>query len=139
MNRMLVLVVSACVLACSAPALAQSAQRTSPDKDLQAALTARQHAVDTGDAAEWAKYTTDDYVQMMDNGRLRSKAERVKEMTKPTTPARPPVIDSIRMYGTDTAIVLQHNPTNTGRVLMVWVKQAGSWKCASAGNAQIAR
>jgi hypothetical protein len=71
------------------PALAQTGAKAK-DPALQAAIEARQKAIDTRNTAEWAKYTTDDYVQVTAEGEMNSRSVRMKNLaaTAPnTTPA----------------------------------------------------
>jgi hypothetical protein len=116
-----------------------SAQKAVIDKDLEKAISARQRAVDTGDSAAWAKLTSDDFVSVIDNGRIRTKAERMSEMTMRNAQAASTAVDSVRMTSTDSAVIVQHDGKDEQRVMMVWVKSADSWKCVAAANVPMKR
>jgi hypothetical protein len=127
----------AAVLAMTVPSL--SAQREKIDKDLEAAISARQRAVDTGDAAAWSKLTADNFVSVIENGRIRNKAERLSDITKRNTPAPGTVVDSLTVTSPDSAVLVQHDGKDEQRVLMLWMRQGGSWKCVSSVNVSMKR
>ena len=127
----------AVVLVMAAPSL--SAQREKIDKDLEAAISARQRAVDTGDSKAWDKLTADNFISVVDNGRVRTKAERLSDITKRTTAAPGTVIDNLVMTGADTAVLIQHDGKDEQRVLMLWMRQGGNWKCVSSANVLMKR
>ena len=107
------------------------------DSTLQAAIEGRQKAISTRNAAEWSKYTADDFVNVSPEGEILSRERRLKDQTSgPANPNNATVIDSIRMFGPDTAVSIQHS-TNNNRITIVWVRQSGTWKAVSSHTSPI--
>ena len=112
---------------------AQTQSVKAKDPGLQAAIEGRQKAIDTRSAADWSKYTADGFVTVTADGEIQSREQRMKVQGSGQPPATPnkAVIDSIRMFGSDTAVSIQHNSTNN-RITIVWVRQGGMWRAASS-------
>jgi Domain of unknown function (DUF4440) len=112
------------------------------DPTLKKAVDARQAALWAGNAEEWGKYTTDDFLVTGADGVVKTKQQRMTEIAGHpiTTPAASPTDDKWRQYGT-TAIrtssgVINGKPT---RFTTVWVKQQGVWKVAAVQLTNIAQ
>jgi hypothetical protein len=112
-------------------AIAQTAGARAKDPTLQAAIDGRQKALDSRNAAEWSKYTGDDFAYVGVDGAIATRAERLKALATRSTVPTEPVIDSVRTFGPDTAITIQRNPSAKTRITQVWVRQGGSWKVVS--------
>ena len=126
------------VLASSSLSLAQVSGAKAKDPALQAAIEARQKAINTRNAAEWDKYTAADFVNVSAEGEILSRESRMKTQTStPPTPNNNAVIDSVRMFGADTAVSIQHNASTNNRITIVWVRQGGLWKAASSHTSTI--
>jgi hypothetical protein len=109
------------------------------DPRLQAAIEGRQKGIYTRNASEWTKYTTDDFVTVSPEGEIVGAESALKDQTSlpPAGPMNKVVIDSVRMYGPDTAISIQHNSPSNNRITIVWVRQGGMWKAASSHSSAI--
>ena len=105
------------------------------DPTLQAAMEARQKAIDGRNAQEWVKYTADEFVLITADGTMQSRSERMKVLATNTNKPNPVTIDKITMFGSDAAVITQHNPTSENtqtRITTFWVRQGGgSWKVAT--------
>lgn len=109
------------------------------DAALQTAIDARQGAIDTRNAAEWSKYTTDDYIQVTAEGAMNSRKVRMDALAAATpTPGNQVTIESVRMFGPDHAITIQRS-SGGNRLTLVWVRQGGMWKVASGHASVIAK
>lgn len=117
------------VLLCVTIAVAQA-----PDPSLRSAMAARNAAQWTGNAQEWGKYTTDDFLAIGADGAIKTKAQRMQEIkgTKINNPAQP-VDEIFRSYGTTVIRTWRTNPENghAMRFSEIWVNQNGAWKVAS--------
>jgi hypothetical protein len=115
-------------------AMAQVSGVKAKDPALQAAIEARQKAVDTQNTAEWSKLTSEDFVRINADGSFRSRAEQIKALTASTVQPVPTVIDRIQMFGPDAAVATQRNQSagsGSTRVTLFWVRQAGTWRVAA--------
>ena len=114
--------------------LGQAGGVKAKDAALQAAIDGRQKAIDTRNGSEWSKYTADEFVTVGAEGDIQSREQRLK--VQGTGPApNPPnkvVIDSVRMFGPDTAVSIQHNSPTNNRITIVWVRQGGTWRAVSS-------
>ena len=132
-RRIFVVVV---ILGFVSAAQAQTGARAK-DPALQAAIEARQKAVDTANAAEWGKYSTDDFLIVLSDGAIQNRETRMKGLAATTTkPTPPPVMESIRMFGPDAAVTIQRTGTPS-YLTVVWVRQGGMWKAASTQSTRI--
>src|SRR5688572_30046976 len=93
------------------PAYSQTGARAK-DPALQAAIESRQKAVDARNAAEWEKYTTDNFEFVSAEGMLSSRQERMKGLTTGKGQPQSVVVESIRMLGPDTAVLVQRVGNN---------------------------
>ena len=115
-----------------------------PEKALQDASATRVKAIASGDAEGWGKYTTDDFMVILADGNMKTKAQRMTEIKGTTTPpagADTPADPKWRMYGPNTAISTQQ-ATLDGKptwITNVWVKQEGAWKVATVQLTNIAK
>ncbi len=107
------------------------------DAALQAAIEARQKAVDSRNAAEWSKYTTDDFEFVSAEGLLSSRQERLKALSAAQGQGQSIVVDSVRMLGPDTAVMVQRVGNN--RMSLVWLRQSGTWKVAAGHSTPITK
>lgn len=101
------------------------------DPALQAAIEARQKAIDTRNPTEWAKYSADNFQQVTADGVVNSRAERMKALAANTNKPTPVVIDRVAMFGPDVAVSIQHNPGTKSQITLFWVRQGGAWKVAT--------
>lgn len=109
------------------------------DPALQAAIEARQKAVDTRNTAEWGKYSTDDFTLISSDGEIQNRENRMKALAAMTTSPTPrPVIESIRMFGPDAAVSIQRTSVPS-YITIVWVRQGGMWKAASGQSTRITK
>ena len=109
------------------------------DPALQAAIEARQKAVDTANSVEWGKYSTDDFLIVLSDGAIQSRETRMKGLAATTTkPTPPPVMESIRMFGPDAAVAIQRTGVPS-YLTVVWVRQGGMWKAASTQSTLITK
>ena len=53
-------------------------------RSLQAAIEGRQKAVDTRNAADWGRYSTDDFMLVSAEGEIQSRENRMKALTAST-------------------------------------------------------
>jgi len=112
------------------------------DPTLKKAVDARQAAQWAGNAEEWGKYTTDDFLVTGADGVVKTKQQRMTEIAGHpiTTPAPSPTDDKWRQYGTTairtSSVVINGKPT---RLTTVWVKQQGAWKVAAVQLTNIAQ
>jgi Domain of unknown function (DUF4440) len=112
------------------------------DPTLKKAVDARQAAQWAGNAEEWGKYTTDDFLVTGADGVVKTKQQRMTEIAGHpiTTPAPSPTDDKWRQYGTTairtSSVVINGKPT---RLTTVWVKQQGVWKVAAVQLTNIAQ
>lgn len=108
------------------PAFGQS------DPALQKAVQARQAAQRAGNAEEWGKYTTDDFLLTFTDGSITTKKQRMSMMAGHPTPAVARADEKWRMYGT-TAILTAEELIfgRRTRLTAVWVKEQGGWKVAA--------
>src|SRR5688572_22056150 len=95
------------------------------DPALQTAIEARPKAVDMRNAADYGKYSTDNFMLVSTEGQTQNLESRMKALTAITTkPSPPPVIESIRTFGPDTATSIQRNGGASPSLLtLVWVRQ----------------
>ena len=108
------------------------------DPALQIAIEARDKSFITRDVAEWSKYTAEDYLSVSDEGAISGKQERLRRLQDSTSGSQTPhVMDSIRMFGTDTAVTIEHG-TST-RITYVWIRQSGTWRVVSAQSTPITK
>jgi hypothetical protein len=110
----------------SIPAFGQS------DPALQKAVQARQAAQRAGNAEEWGKYTTDDFLLTFTDGSVTTKQQRMSMIAGRPTPAIARADEKWRMYGT-TAILTAEEVIfgKRTRLTAVWVKEQGLWKVAA--------
>jgi hypothetical protein len=119
-----------------------------PPDELEAAIAARQDAMDNGAVDAWERYTTDDFVSINTDGRVGHKSagperDRVLTNRSGSTSRRPTrVIESLRRYGQNVAIqITLVTPPVDGarpnRVTGVWVRNSGAWKVASSQGSVI--
>jgi len=112
------------------------------DPALKKAADARQAAQWAGNAEEWGKYTTDDFLVTGADGVVKSKQQRMTEIAGHpiTTPALTPTDDKWRVYGTTairtSAVAINGKPT---RLTTVWVKEQGGWKVAAVQLTNVAQ
>lgn len=112
------------------------------DPALKRAADARQAAQWAGNAEEWGKYTTDDFLVTGADGVVRTKQQRMTEIAGHpiTTPVPAPTDDKWRVYGTTairtSAVSINGKPT---RLTTVWVKQPGGWKVAAVQLTNVAQ
>src|SRR5687767_11809715 len=71
------------------------------DSALQSAMDARQKAIESRNAAEWGKYTADDFVLITADGTMQTRAERMKMLATNTNKPNPVTIDKVTMFGAD--------------------------------------
>jgi ketosteroid isomerase-like protein len=136
MKSVLATVILAFGLAAGVPIVGQG----QPDKALQDAAEARTKSMQSGDAAGWGKYTTDDFVVIQANGVVKSKQQRLAEIKATPTAASDMTEQKWRTYGSTTAIstaraTIDGKPT---RITTVWVKQPDGWQVASVQLTNIA-
>jgi len=87
------------------------------DPALKKAADARQAAQWAGNAEEWGKYTTDDFLVTGADGVVKTKQQRMTEIAGHpiTTPALTPTDDKWRVYGTTairtSAVAINGKPT----------------------------
>ena len=105
------------------------------DPALQAAIEARQKAVDSRNEAEWSKYTMDDFDFVSAEGVLSGRQERMKALSAAQGQPQSVVVESIRMLGPDIARMVQRVGNN--RMSLVWLRQAGTWKVAAGQSTPI--
>ena len=130
------LIVTAALL--SSVAHAQTSGVKAKDPALQAAIDGKQKAIDTRNLPDWSKYTADDFVNVSADGVIRSRETRLKDLSVPsTTPQSKAVIDSIRTFGPDTAVSIQHNVPSNSRITIVWMRQGGTWRAISSHTSVI--
>lgn len=108
------------------------------DPALQAAIEARQKAVDTKNAAEWSKHSADEFVQVTSQGVINSRADRLKNLAANTNKPAPVVIDRITMSGPDAAVVIQHTAATKSQNTFFWLRQGGVWKVVAAAGSPYA-
>ena|SRR2546428_9863834 len=112
------------------------------DPSVKMAADARQAAQRAGNAEEWGKYTTDDFLVTGADGVVKTKQQRMTEIAghPMTTPAASPTDDTWRLYGTTairtSSVAINGKPT---RLTTVWVKQQGVWKVAAVQLTTIAQ
>jgi len=112
------------------------------DPALKKAADARQAAQWAGNAEEWGKYTTDDFLVTGADGVVKTKQQRMTEIAGHpiTTPATTPTDDKWRVYGTTairtSAVAISGKPT---RLTTVWVKEQGGWKVAAVQLTNVAQ
>ena len=112
------------------------------DPTLKKAVDARQAAQWAGNAEEWGKYTTDDFLVTGADGVVKTKQQRMTEIAGHpiTTPAASPTDDKWRLYGTTairtSSVAINGKPT---RLTMVWIKQQGGWKVAAVQLTNLAQ
>jgi hypothetical protein len=123
-------------LVIAVPAFSQTGARAK-DASLQAAIEARQKAVDTRNATEWARYTTDDFEFVSAEGLISNRAERMKGLTTSKTAVQSVTIDSVRMLGPDLAVMVQRVGGN--RMSLIWQRQGDTWKVAAGQSTPIAK
>ena len=117
---------------------AQLSGAKAKDPSLQAAIEARQSAINMRNGAEWDKYTAAEFVNVSADGEILSRESRLKAQSSgPATPKNSTVIDSVRMFGADAAVSIQHNTGTNNRITIVWVRQGGAWKAASSHTSTI--
>jgi hypothetical protein len=122
----------------SSVAFAQTSGAKAKDPALQAAIDGRQKAIDTRNLSEWSKYTAADFVNVSADGEIRSRETRLKNLSvPPTTPQSKAVIDSVRTFGPDTAVSIQHNVPGNTRITIVWMRQDGTWRAISSHTSPI--
>jgi hypothetical protein len=104
------------------------------DPLLQAAIDARQKAVDNRNAAEWAKFTADEFIRINPDGSIVGRAEQMKALAINTNRPNPLGTDKIQMFGPDAAVVTFQSRSTTGsginRITSFWIRQNGNWKVA---------
>lgn len=113
-------------------ALSLSAQ--SPSPDFEKAKVERNAAMRSGDAKVYGRYTTDNFVVVMPDGSMQSKAERMAIMAKSKPEELGPSKDEKAIVVGDTIILnwISSIQGKDARFTEVWVKQSGSWKVAAA-------
>jgi hypothetical protein len=135
MTRVVTFVAVGCLLMFGgSPAYSQTEARAK-DPALQAAIEGRQKAVDARNAAEWEKYTTDNFEFVSAEGVLSSRQERLNGLTTGKGQRQSVVVESIRMLGPDTAVLVQRVGNN--RMSLVWSRQSGTWKVAAGHSTPI--
>jgi len=113
------------------------------DPVLKKAADARLAAQRAGNAEEWSKYTTDDFLLTTAAGVVKTKQQRMIEIgSHPpiTTSDPPPTDDKWRVYG--TTVIRTSRVIDNGlprRSTTVWVKQLGGWKAAAGQLTPIAQ
>jgi len=123
------------------PGLAQSDPALDPA--LKRAAEARRAAQLAGNAEEWGKYTTDDFLLTTAAGVVKTKQQRMMEIGShpPLTTSDPPATDDKwRVYGSTairTSLVIDNGLPR--RSTTVWVKQPGGWKVAAGQLTPIAQ
>lgn len=114
----------------------------SVDPAFQKARQERNAAMRTGDMDAFNKYTTDNFLVVDPTGRVENKQERgarVAAAKNNPPPAggggQPQLLDEkIDVYG-NSVVLNWHAPGPQAREMHfteVWVKQDGTWKCATA-------
>jgi hypothetical protein len=100
------------------------------DPALQAAVDARQKAINTRNTTEWTKYTADEFVLLTADGTMQNRSERMRYLAATPPNANPTPVGSAKMYGPDAAVVIQQNAAaaNPTRTTTFWVRLGGSWK-----------
>lgn len=128
---------TSCLALSSLVLVAQAGGVKAKDPALQAAIDARQHAIDTRNPSEWAKYTAEEFVSVSVDGVIRSRERRLKDLASPPTVTNPKVtMDSVRMFGPDAAVSIQRTSNNT-RISLFWIRQGGAWKAISSQTSPI--
>ena len=121
------LLVAAALLLAVSPLRAQTV-----DPELEKAIQARDAAIRAGDAETWSRYTTDDFVMVIPDGVVVTKAQRMMYIkTGKIDPVKPLSKVELRVYG-DAVIEFWRPERADGPVQLVsvWVKQGGRWKVA---------
>ena len=123
------------VVLCSSVAAAQAV-----DPALQHAIDTRGAARADGNAEEWSRYVTDDYMLINRDGSVMNKAQSMEGIRQgDRTVLHPSPIDlKMRVYG-DTAIQTFHDSAlgYPARYTSVWVKVNDRWLCAHVSVTQI--
>ena len=105
-----------------------------PDPALQKTIETRNAALWSGNASDWGRYTTDDFLSVGADGAVKSKTQRMHEINgvKIKSPAQPQE-EQFRRYGATVIRTWRVNPQNgpAMRFTEVWVEQSGTWKVAS--------
>lgn len=85
-----------------------------------------------GNAEEWGKYTTDDFLLTFTDGSVTTKQRRMSMIAGHPTPAIARVDEKWRIYGT-TAILTGEQVIfgKRTRLTAVWVREQGVWKVAA--------
>jgi tetratricopeptide (TPR) repeat protein len=117
----------------------QAAPPSSVESDLIAIDNKFDEAREKRDPAALETLLTDDFLQIMSTGVVRTKAEILKAHAVPSSaPAGAPALVASAPYNVQThgdTAVMTHRVTDgtvtTGTVMHVFVKQQGSWKMAS--------
>jgi Domain of unknown function (DUF4440) len=105
-----------------------AAQQVPPD--LRDAMRARHEAVCRIDTVTWARLTADGFTMVGPDGKLRTKAERVAQLT--TEKPRPvPAIQQERLQHYGDTVVRRFLDDNEW-ILEIWVRQDGAWRVVAA-------
>jgi hypothetical protein len=113
------------------------------DPALRDAAAARIAAAVAGNAQGWGKYTTDDFVGIATDGSVMTKQQRMGEIGgHPTANSRGPGMENLqwRLYDRGAAIET-YRVMDGGKpvyITLVWVREQGTWKVASAQGTVIA-
>jgi hypothetical protein len=110
---------------------AQISGAQASDPSLQAAIEARQKAIDTKDTESWSKYTAEEFMQVLPDGAIQWG--RYFVAAGPTLPVR---LESAKMFGPHIAVTVQRGGRT--RTSLVWVNQNGGWQVVSAHSTRIA-
>jgi ketosteroid isomerase-like protein len=114
---------------------ASSVPAQSLPPDFKKAQEERNVAMRRGDATVYGRYTTDNFMVVMPDGSMQSKADRMKAMSTAAAPEQlgPPRDERATVAG--DAIILTWISAIQGkdaRFTEVWVKIGGGWKVAGA-------
>jgi len=116
------------VVALASPVFAQ------PDRGLRDSESARNAALDAGDAKAYAAYITADYLTVGADGRVKTRPQLLAEIDgHPRTEKPVPSEEQWRVYSS-TAIDTRRLDTvgrQPVRQTIVWIKMDGFWKVAS--------
>ena len=98
--------------------------------DLRAAMKARDQAASAKDAVTWDRLTHEDFTVVLDDGVLRTKAERLAHLkTQKPTAWAPPTQETVTVRG---EVAIQRFRSRDTWDIVVWVKDAKGWRVIAA-------
>jgi hypothetical protein len=118
------------VVAAGLALLVSSIEAQSVDPALTAAVTARDKAVMSRDAAGVAQYTADDFIAVNPQGSLTTKQQRLDGLKAPAAagakPPQPQRTEAVHMFAAGAAVARLKAIDN--RTLAVWIRDAKGWQ-----------